>query len=129
MIKKLFIPVLTLVVALSLTALTFAQGAGATTLTGSIVDKACSGGLANKEKAEAQAAGHSGNKGCALKEACANSGLGVYADGKYYEFDANGSALAKAALEKSPKEKGAKFKVVGKVSEGKMTVESIAEIN
>lgn len=129
MIRKLVYLTFALVVVLSLSSLTFAQGAGSTTLTGSIVDKACSGGLANKEKAEAMAAGHSGSKGCALKEACVKSGLGVYADGKYYEFDADGVALAKAALEKSPKEKGAKFKVVGKVSDGKMTVESISEVN
>jgi hypothetical protein len=129
MIKKLFFPVFALAIALSLSVLTLAQGSGSTTLTGSIVDKACSGGLANKEKAEAHAANHSGSKGCALKEPCANSGLGVYADGKYYEFDAAGAALAKATLEKSSKEKGAKFKVVGKVSEGKMTVESITEVN
>jgi hypothetical protein len=111
-----------------LVGLASAQGDKATTLTGYIVDKACSGGL-KKDTAEAHAKSHSGSKGCALKEPCAKSGLGVFADGKYYEFDENGTALAKSALEKSPKEKGARFSVVGKVSEGKMTVESIKEVN
>jgi hypothetical protein len=36
--------------------------------------------------------------------------------------------MAKAALEKSGKDKGAKFKVTGKVADGKMTVESISEV-
>ena len=129
MIKKLFNPAFALLVALSLVGLASAQGGKATTLTGYIVDKMCSASLAKKDNPEAFAAGHSGSKGCALKGPCANSGFGVFADGKYYEFDEKGAALAKAALEKSPKENGAKFKVVGKVSEGKMTVESISEVN
>jgi hypothetical protein len=128
MIRKLIYPVFALFVALSLVGLVSAQGNKSTTLTGYIVDKACSGGL-KKETAEAHAKGHSGNKGCALKEPCAKSGLGVFAEGKYYEFDEQGTALAKSALEKSAKEKGARFSVVGKVSEGKMTVEKISEVD
>jgi hypothetical protein len=128
MIRKLINPAFALLVALSLVGLASAQGNKASTLTGYIVDKACSGGL-KKENPEATAVGHSGSKGCALKEPCANSGFGVFADGKYYEFDENGNAMAKTALQKSSKEKGAKFKVVGKVSEGKMTVDSITEAN
>jgi len=125
MIKKLFFPVSALVVALSLVGLTFAQGE-ATTLTGHIIDKACSQRVAKKENPQAAAAAES--KGCALMESCAKSGFGVFADGKFYEFDQKGASLAKSALEKTSKDKGAKFKVVGKVSEGKVAVDSITEV-
>ncbi len=103
-----------------------AQGQKSVALTGHIVDKACSARVAKKENVQEAAAGHT--KGCSLMEGCAKSGFGVFADGKWTEFDENGSALAKAALEKSTKDKGAKFKVTGKVAEGKMTVESISEV-
>ena len=96
------------------------------TLTGNIVDKACSARVAKKEDAQAAAAGHT--KGCSLMDTCAKSGFGVFADGKWTEFDDKGSAMAKAALEKSSKDKGAKFKVTGKVAEGRMAVESIQEV-
>jgi hypothetical protein len=61
-------------------------------------------------------------------ENCVKSGLGVYSGGKYTEFDAKGVELAKAALQKTKKDKGAKFKVTGKVTGGKMAVESITEV-
>lgn len=102
-----------------------AQGQKSVTLTGNIVDKACSARVAKKDNVQEAAASHT--KGCSLMEACAKSGYGVFADGKWTEFDEKGNALAKAAIEKSSKDKGAKYKVVGKVADGKMTVESITE--
>ncbi len=129
MIKKLIYPAFALCIALSLVSLASAQGEKSATMTGYIVDKACSQTVAKAENPAAKAIAHSGSKGCALKGPCAKSGLGLFADGKYYEFDEKGVATAKAALEKSPKETGATFKVVGKVSEGKMTVDSITEVN
>jgi len=120
MLKKLTFS-LTAIIALSLVVM--AQNKSVT-LTGHLVDKACS---AREAKKETPGAGHT--KGCSLNmEACLKSGFGVFADGKWTEFDEKGSALAKAALEKSKKDKGAKFKVTGKVAEGKMAVESIAEV-
>jgi hypothetical protein len=113
MLKK-FIFSLTAIIALSLVAI--AQDSKSTTLEGYIVDKHCS----------AQDMANHG-KGCVLSAACIKSGLGVYADGKFIAFDEKGSAQAKAALEKSKKDKGAKFKVTGKVTGDKMTVESITE--
>lgn len=112
---------LTALVALSLVAL--AQGNKSVSLTGYIVDKACS---AREARKDAPGATHS--KGCALSDSCAKSGFGVFADGKYVEFDEKGNGLAKSALEKSSKDKGAKFKVTGKVADGKMAVESISEV-
>src|SRR5262245_55174706 len=109
MLKK-FIFSLTAIIALSLVAI--AQDKS-TTLEGYIVDKHCSA---------ADMATH--GKGCVLSANCIKSGLGVYADGKFIAFDEKGSAQAKAALEQSKKDKGAKFKVTGKVTGDKMTVES-----
>jgi predicted outer membrane protein len=124
MLKK-FILSLTAVMALSLVAI--AQEDGKATLTGYIVDKACATGKVAKQ-ADPQAAAATESKGCILMEHCFQSGLGIYADGKYHELDAKGAELAKAALEKSKKDKGARFKITGKVAGGKLAVESIDEV-
>ena len=123
--RKLYSFFAALVVVLSLASLGFADDKKVT-LTGNIVDKACSAGVSKKDDPQAAAAGHT--KGCSLSERCANSGFGVYSDGKYTEFDEKGAALAKDALKKSTKEKGAQFKVTGMVHDGKMMVESISEV-
>ncbi len=120
---KRFLCLLSLLGALGLVA--FADGK-AVTLTGNLVDKACSARVAKKDNPQEAAAGHT--KGCSLMDGCAKSGFGVFADGKYIEFDEKGNTMAKAALEKSSKDKGAKFKVTGKVTDNKMTVESIVEV-
>ena len=124
MLKK-FIFSLTAVIALSLVVM--AQDGGKVTLTGHIVDKACATGKVAKQ-ADPQAAAANETRGCITMEGCLKSGLGIYADGKYTEFDAKGAALAKAALEKSKKDKGAKFQVTGKVTGGKMSVTDIKEV-
>jgi hypothetical protein len=114
MIKKLFLPVMALVVAMSLASIALADEA---TYTGYLVDKHCS---------TQDVAKH--GVGCTVSDGCAKSGLGVYADGKFTPFDADGTAKAIAALKASKKSSGAKFKVVGTVTEGKMAVKSIEEI-
>lgn len=123
MSKKLISSLMTLVFALSLAVM--ANGQGSVTLTGHIVDKACSARVAKKDNPQEAAAGHT--KNCALMEGCAKSGFGIFADGKYVEFDEKGTAMAKAALEKSSKDKGATFKVTGKMMDGKLAVESLSE--
>jgi hypothetical protein len=135
MFKKLLFPAMLLTALLCSAALAQDKGkdqgmmakakAKKMALTGVIVDKMCSANMAKKEDPMAAAAGHT--KGCALKEACLKSGLGMFADGKYYEFDEKGTAMAKAALEKSTMDKGAKFKVEGQVTENKMMVAKITE--
>ncbi len=92
------------------------------TLTGNLIDKMCSA----KNNTAETAMEH--KKGCSLSERCASSGFGVFADGKYYEFDEAGNGLAKSSLEKSTAEKGAMFKVTGLVAENKMTVTKISEV-
>lgn len=123
MLKK-FICSLTVIMALSIVA--FSQD-DPTTLTGHIIDKACSANIAKKDDPQAAAANE--GRGCILMASCVKSGLGIYADGKFTELDANGVTLAKAALEKSKKDKGAVFKVTGKLTGGKMAVTSVEEVN
>lgn len=95
-------------------------------LTGYIVDKACSAGRAKAPDPMVSAAGHT--KKCALMPNCAGSGYGVFSDGKYYEFDAKGNELAKARLEATKKDAGAKFKVEGTLSDSKLVVKNITEL-
>jgi hypothetical protein len=123
MMRK-FAYLLAALVVLSLIVL--AKGQKSESLTGHIVDKACSTRHLNKDNPQEAAGGHT--KACSLMEGCAKSGFGIFAGGKWTEFDEKGNTLAKAALEKSAKDKGAKFKVSGKAANGKMAVESIAEV-
>jgi len=123
MLKK-FIFSLTAVMALSLVAMAY----DVDKLEGVIVDKACATGKVPKQGGDVQTAAANESKGCILMPSCVNSGLGVYSGGKYYLFDAKGNALGKAALEKSKKDKGAKFIVTGKVAGDKIEVESITEV-
>jgi hypothetical protein len=121
MLKK-FIFSLTAVIALSVVAM-----AQDKPLVGYIVDQACANGKVAKQ-AKPQEAAANESKGCIMMDGCLKSGLGVYSDGTYYLFDEKGHALAKAALEKSKKDKGAKFKVTGKVTDKKIAVTGIEEI-
>jgi hypothetical protein len=122
MLKK-FIFSMTVVMALSLVVIAY----DGEELVGVIVDKACATGKVAKQP-DLQTAAANETKACILMPSCVNSGLGVYSGGKYYEFDQKGVALAKAALEKSKKDKGAKFKVTGKVPDGKVAVTDIQEV-
>jgi|SRR5215470_3519019 len=122
MLKKIIFS-LTAVMALSLVVMAQdakgakgAKGAQGDEQVGFIVDKHCSGG---------DVANH--GKGCALSKDCLNSGLGFYSDGKFTPFDTKSAALAKDALEKSKKDKGAKFKVTGHVAEGHFVASKIVE--
>lgn len=96
------------------------------TLTGNIVDTSCATGRMKQENPQASIDKHT--KNCSLMEKCLASGLGVYADGKFTQFDDAGKAKAKSALEASEKANGAKFKVVGKMVDGKLAVTSIEEV-
>jgi hypothetical protein len=112
MLKK-FIFSLTAVMALSLVAI----AKDGDKHEGYIVDKHCSAG---------DVAGH--GKGCVLSKSCLDSGLGLYENGKFTPFDEKSAAQAKAALEKSKKDKGAKFVVTGKVVDGKLAADSITAV-
>ena len=124
--KKLLALVSVLAVVLSVAAFSTPPQANEVTLTGNIVDKACATGRMKKENPQEAIDAHT--KKCSLMENCLKSGLGVYADGKYTELDEKGNGLAKAALEASTKEKSAKFKVTGKMMDGKLAVTKIEEV-
>jgi hypothetical protein len=126
MIKKTYYPLTALIVLLSLAALISGQDKK-TTLTGYIVDKACSAGRAKAADPMASAANHT--RDCALMENCAASGYGIFADGKYYEFDQKGTELAKTMLEASKKQKGLKATVTGTLKDSKLAVEKISEVD
>ena len=122
MLKK-FIFSLTAIMALSLVVMAQEKDK----LVGFIVDKACATGKVAKQS-DPQAAAANETKGCILMEGCLKSGLGVYSGGKYYQFDAKGNELGKAALEKSKKDKGAKFEVTGKVTGDTIAVTEVKEV-
>ena len=97
-----------------------AQGKKAT-LTGHLVDQMCGGEV----KDAAKAADHS--KECALMDHCASSGYGIFADGKYVKFDAEGSKKAKALVEKTKKEKDIAIIAEGTLEDDTLTVASLKE--
>lgn len=88
-------------------------------VTGFLIDKACSAGVTKKDNPMEAASNHT--KKCALMEKCVASGLGVFADGKFYELDDKGKAMAKAFLEKSTLDKGVKVTVEGTADEAAPT--------
>jgi hypothetical protein len=97
-----------------------------TKLHGYVVDQMCAKGMAKKGNAMAKAAKHT--KECALEEACASSGFGLfYDDGTWVKFDEKGDKLALAMFEKSKKGNDFMADVVGEVKDGKMTVASLTE--
>lgn len=97
-----------------------AQGKKAT-LTGHLVDQMCGGEI----KDAAKAAGHS--KECALMDHCASSGFGIFSNGKYVKFDAEGSKKAKALVEKTQKEKDITIVAEGTLEGDTLTVASLKE--
>lgn len=102
--------------------------AKALTLHGYVVDQMCAKSMAKKSNPMQLAAKHT--KECALEEACAASGFGLFYDnGKWVKFDENGDKLAKAMIEKSKKEKELMADVTGEMKDDKFVVASLVESN
>ncbi|MER3524371.1 MAG: hypothetical protein C4326_09960 [Ignavibacteria bacterium] len=100
--------------------------AKATMLHGYIVDQMCAKNMAKKSNPMELAAKHT--KECALEEACAASGYGIfYGDGKWVKFDEKGDKLAKEMFEKSKKEKDFMADVSGELKGDKFVVASLVE--
>ena len=97
-----------------------AQGKKAT-LTGHLVDQMCGGEL----KDAAKAADHS--KECALMDHCASTGYGIFANGKYVKFDAEGSKKAKTLVENTKKEKDVAIVAEGTLDGDTLAVASLKE--
>lgn len=96
-------------------------------LTGYVVDVMCFAEHVSEAQEAATKAAAEHTKECALMEDCVKSGYGIYADGKWYPFDAKGNDLAKAAFEKTSKKDHIKMTVEGMKHDGKILVEKITE--
>lgn len=92
-----------------------------TTLVGYLSDCQCGESMENVK----MAADHT--KECCLMDACAKSGFGIYADGKFIKFDPKGSDKAKAYLVALKKEKDLKVKVKGKLENDVFVLASIED--
>lgn len=103
----------------------FAQDGGTTTLKGYVVDQMCAKGMVKKENFTQKSPGHT--KECALEDACAASGYGIFSEGKWYTFDEKGSGLAKSAIEKSSREKALYFEATGTLKGNMLAVASLKE--
>lgn len=110
--RNLFCSLATIALLLSLVITAVASGEK-TKLTGYITDKKCS----------ARGAAHT--RDCTLK--CKDGGLGLYVDGKFYEFDENGTEQAIKLMEASKSEKVLKVTVEGELDGMKLMVSSIVE--
>jgi hypothetical protein len=96
-------------------------------LTGYVVDVMCFAEQANGKPEEATKAAAEHTKDCGLKADCIKSGYGIYADGKWYPFDAKGNDLAKAVFEKTTKKDQIKMTVEGLKHDGKIQVQTLTE--
>jgi hypothetical protein len=118
---KRFVSILVLAAAFAPFAL--AESGTETTLKGYVVDKHCIAGKSGDLNKKASAM----PKTCTLSKACLASGLGLVSEGKWYTFDAKGSAMAAKILEKSKADEGTVFEVTGTVDGDTLTVTSIKE--
>ena len=96
-------------------------------LTGYVVDVMCFADHVKDSPEAATKAAAEHTKECALMGDCVKSGYGIYADGKWYPFDAKGNELAKALFEKTAKKDHIKMTVEGMKHDGKILVEKITE--
>jgi hypothetical protein len=96
-------------------------------LTGYVVDVVCAADHTKDNPEDATKFASEHTKECALMEECVKSGYGIFADGKWYPFDAKGNTLAKALFEKTKKTDHIKVTVEGMKHEGKILVEKLAE--
>jgi len=95
--------------------------------TGYLVDAVCAAGHAKDKPVDATKFAAAHTKECALMPDCVKGGYGVYADGKWYPFDAKGNELAKALFGKTQKKDHVKVTVEGMAHEGKILVQNLAE--
>ena len=96
-------------------------------LTGYVVDVVCAADHTKDKPEDATKFASEHTKECALMEECVKSGYGIFADGKWYPFDAKGNTLAKALFEKTAQKDPIKVTVEGMKHEGKILVEKLTE--
>ncbi len=96
-------------------------------LTGYVADVMCSADHAKGKPEDAMKFAAEHTKECGLMEECIKSGYGIFADGKWYPFDAKGNELTKALFEKTQKKDHVKVTVEGMKHDGKILVEKLTE--
>jgi len=96
-------------------------------LTGYVVDVMCFGDHAKDKVEDATRIAAEHTKECALMDDCVKSGYGLYADGKWYPFDAKGNELAKTLFDKTKRSDHLKVIVEGMKHEDKILVEKLTE--
>ncbi|MFI5252211.1 MAG: hypothetical protein ACHQQQ_07245 [Bacteroidota bacterium] len=102
-----------------------ASKAAVKTMKGYVVDASCAKDMADKPDVMQKAANHT--KECALKEMCAESGYGLFSEGKWYKFDDAGDKQAKSLIESTTKTKEISVVVKGTPGDGTLAVTSIKE--
>lgn len=96
-------------------------------LTGYAVDVVCAADHAKDKPEDATKFAAEHTKECGLMEECVKGGYGIFADGKWYPFDAKGNELAKALFEKTQKKDHVKVTVEGMKHDGKILVQKLTE--
>jgi hypothetical protein len=102
------------------------KGAKTITLKGYIVDQMCAVAILKKADPMARAAKHA--RDCSFHPECAASGFGIFVDGTFIKFDADGSAKALKALQVSKREKAMYYEVTGKMEGDLLVVSLIREV-
>ncbi len=98
----------------------------AVVLHGIVVDQMCAKSMAKKSNPMERAAKH--DKDCAVEEACAASGYGLFYDnGKWVKFDENGDKLAKKMFDTSEKNNDFVVNVKGEMKDDRFAVASLTE--
>ena len=96
-------------------------------LTGYVVDVMCAADHTKDKPEDATKFAAEHSKECGLMEECIKSGYGIFADGKWYPFDAKGNERAKALFQKTQKKDHVKVTVEGMKHDGKILVEKLTE--
>jgi hypothetical protein len=81
--------------------------------------------MVKKDNPMEKAANHT--KSCALEEGCAESGFGVFSEGKWYKFDEKGDALALELIKASKAEKGIQVEAMGEMKGDVFAVTALGE--
>jgi hypothetical protein len=118
---------LVLALALGLAAAPGAAQKKPVTIKGYVVDQMCAVSIGRKADPMARAAKHT--RDCSFHPDCASSGFGIFADGTFTKFDAEGSAKALKALQVSKREKGMYYEVTGTMEGDQLTVSLLREID
>ena len=95
-------------------------------LTGYVIDNRCAASKANGENAAENVKVHTVT--CMMMPPCAKSGYAVFAGGKLYKLDEEGSKKAGDILKNTKAEKGVQVSVEGTLDGDMLKVKSISEV-